>query len=149
MSKKEVSDEHKEQEGDPKIRGKRRARAAKLAKQRAVAEVKNATVLIVNPTHIAIALRYEPGKDGAPLVLAKGQDELALTMRAEARTRRVPIVENRPLARAMFASAKAGRTIPVELYEAVAGVIAHVMRIRGVLPASAAPAANPRPPGLS
>jgi flagellar biosynthesis protein FlhB len=144
MSKKEVKDEHREQEGDPKIRGKRRARAAKLARQRAVSEVKNATVLVVNPTHIAIALRYEPGKDGAPMVLAKGQDELALTMREEARARRVPIVENRPLARAMYASAKAGRPIPVELYEAVARIIAHVMRIRGALPA-AAKASAPAP----
>jgi flagellar biosynthetic protein FlhB len=129
MSKKEVADEHKDEEGDPKIKAKRRARAAKIARQRAVSEVKNATVLVVNPTHIAIALRYEPGKDAAPLVLAKGADEIALRMREEARARHVPIVEDRPLARAMFATAKAGRPIPVELYEAVA----HVMRIRGHL----------------
>jgi flagellar biosynthetic protein FlhB len=133
MSKKEVADEHKDEEGDPKIKAKRRARAAKIARQRAVSEVKNATVLVVNPTHIAIALRYEPGKDAAPLVLAKGADEIALRMREEARARHVPIVEDRPLARAMFATAKAGRPIPVELYEAVARVIAHVMRIRGHL----------------
>lgn len=133
MSKKEIADEHKDEEGDPKIKAKRRARAAKIARQRAVSEVKNATVLVVNPTHIAIALRYEPGKDAAPIVLAKGADEIALRMREEARARRVPIVEDRPLARAMFATAKAGRPIPVELYEAVARVIAHVMRIRGHL----------------
>jgi flagellar biosynthetic protein FlhB len=133
MSKKEVADEHKDEEGDPKIKAKRRARAAKIARQRAVSEVKNATVLVVNPTHIAIALRYEPGKDAAPIVLAKGADEIALRMREEARARHVPIVEDRPLARAMFATAKAGRPIPVELYEAVARVIAHVMRIRGHL----------------
>ena len=137
MTKQEIKDDHKEQEGDPKIRAKRRARAMKIARQRAISEVKNATVLVVNPTHIAIALRYDRSKDAAPTVLAKGQDELALRMREEARRRRVPIVENRPLARAMHASAKVGRTIPVELYEAVARVIAHVMRIQGALPATA------------
>jgi flagellar biosynthetic protein FlhB len=133
MSKKEIEDEHKQEEGDPKIKAKRRARAAKIARQRAVSEVKNATVLVVNPTHLALALRYEPGRDAAPIVLAKGADEIALRMREEARARGVPIVEDRPLARAMFATAKAGRPIPVELYEAVARVIAHVMRIRGHL----------------
>ncbi|MBN8616755.1 MAG: EscU/YscU/HrcU family type III secretion system export apparatus switch protein [Deltaproteobacteria bacterium] len=133
MSKKELADEHKEEEGDPKIKAKRRARAAKVARQRAVSEVKNATVLVVNPTHIAIALRYEAGRDAAPMVLAKGADEIALRMKEEARARRVPILEDRPLARAMYASAKAGRPIPVELYEAVARVIAHVMRIRARL----------------
>jgi flagellar biosynthetic protein FlhB len=149
MSKKEIADEHKEDEGDPKMRGKRRARAAKVAKQRAVAEVKNATVLVVNPTHIAIALRYEPGKDAAPHVLAKGQDEIALRMREEARARRVPIVEDRPLARAMYASAKAGRPIPIELYEAVARVIAHVMRIRGGLSTTQAAASSPSRGGVA
>lgn len=143
MSKQEIKDDHKEQEGDPKIRAKRRARAAKIAKQRAISEVKNATVLVVNPTHIAIALRYQRDRDAAPMVLAKGQDELALRMRDEARRRRVPIVENRPLARAMHASAKVGRAIPVELYEAVARVIAHVMRIQGALPQ--APVTTSRP----
>ncbi len=134
MTKQELKDEHKEQEGDPKVKAKRKARAAKIAKQRAITEVKNATVLVVNPTHIAIALRYDRLKDAAPIVLAKGQDELALKMREEARLRRVPIVENRPLARAMHATAKVGRTIPVELYEAVARIIAHVMKIQGALP---------------
>jgi len=133
MSKKEIADEHKEEEGDPKIKAKRRARAAKIARQRSVSEVKNATVLVVNPTHLAIALRYEPGRDAAPIVLAKGADEIALRMREEARARHVPILEDRPLARAMYANAKVGRVIPVELYEAVARVIAHVMRIRGQL----------------
>jgi flagellar biosynthesis protein FlhB len=130
MSKKEVSDEHKEQEGDPRIRGKRRARAAKLARQRAIAEVKNATVVVANPTHLAIALRYEIGTNAVPIVLAKGQDELALRMREEARRHGVPVVENRPLARALYPSATPGTPIPVELYEATAHVIAHVMRLR-------------------
>jgi flagellar biosynthetic protein FlhB len=147
MSKKEIQDEHKEQEGDPKIKAKRKARAAKLAKQRAISDVKNATVLVVNPTHIAIALRYDRKKDAAPMVLAKGVDELALKMREEARKHRVPIVENRPLARAMHATAKVGRTIPVELFEAVARVIAHVMRIQGAIAPSTQPASSPQPGG--
>ena len=133
MSKQEMKDEHKEQEGDPKMKGKRKARAMKIARQRAISDVKKATVLVVNPTHIAIALRYDRSKETAPVVLAKGVDELALRMREEARLHRVPIVENRPLARAMHATAKVGRTIPVELYEAVARVIAHVMRIQGAI----------------
>lgn len=133
MTKQEVKDEHKEQDGDPMVKAKRRARARQLARQRTIGEVKNATVLVTNPTHIAIALRYDPEKDAAPIMLAKGTDELALKMREEGRKHGIPIVENRPLARAMYATAKLGRPIPVELYEAVATVIAHVMRIRGLV----------------
>ncbi len=137
MSRKDLQDEQREEEGDPKIRGKRRARAAKLARQRAIDEVKKATVLVVNPTHVAVAIRYEPRIDAAPVVLAKGQDEVALRMREEARAHRVPIVEDRPLARAMLSGAKVGQAIPMELYEAVARVVAHVWQIRGITASAA------------
>lgn len=129
MTKQEIKDEHKEQEGDPKVKAKRRARAIKLAKSRAVSDVKQATVLITNPTHLSIALRFIPGKDPAPIVIAKGEDDTAMKMREVARQHRIPIVENRPLARALYAACKVGQFIPVELYEAAAHIIAHVMSL--------------------
>lgn len=140
MTKQEIKDEHKQEEGDPKIKAKRRARAAKMARERAIGDVKKATVLIANPTHVSVALRYEPGKDRAPIVLAKGLDELALRMRTEARKHRIPVVENRPLARALYANGKIGRAIPVALYDAAARVVAHVLRLRGGAAARPAPA---------
>jgi flagellar biosynthetic protein FlhB len=131
MTKQEVKDEFKQEDGDPKIKAKRRARAAKIARERAISDVKNATVLVANPTHVSVALRYEPGRDHAPILLAKGLDEVALRMRETARKHKVPIVENRPLARALFANGKVGLPIPVALYESAARVIAHVLRLRG------------------
>ncbi|MCB9623944.1 MAG: EscU/YscU/HrcU family type III secretion system export apparatus switch protein [Sandaracinus sp.] len=131
MSRKEVLDEHKESEGDPQIKGRRRARARELAQQRAIADVREATVLVVNPTHIACALRYVPGRDDAPMLLAKGVDETALRMRAEARAAGVPVVEHRPFARALHRSGKVGRPIPVELFGLAAEIIAHVLRLGG------------------
>lgn len=132
MARHEVVREHKEQEGDPHIKGKRRQKARELAKQRAIADVRQATVLVTNPTHIAVALRYRPEQDAAPVMLAQGVDEMALAMRAEARRHGVPVVENRPLARALHATGKLGKTIPIELYEAAARVVAHVLSLRAV-----------------
>lgn len=129
MSREEVRDEHKQEEGRPEIRQRMRARMREMAKKRNVADVSTATVLVVNPTHYAVALRYEPKRDVAPIVVAKGLDELALAMRAKARRSGVPIVEQRPLARALY-EVKVGRTIPVDLYRAVAEVIAYVMQLR-------------------
>lgn len=131
MSKQDIKDEHKDQEGRPEVKARRRQRMRELAKVRAVGDVKDATVLVCNPTHIAVALKYEPDEDAAPSVLAKGIDAVALRMRHEARRVGVPIIENRPLARSLNATAKIGQTIPVELYRAVAEVIAHVLRLRG------------------
>jgi flagellar biosynthetic protein FlhB len=130
MSREEVRDEHKEQEGRPEIKQRMRRRMQEMKKARAVTDVAKATVLVVNPTHYAVALRYEAGKDFAPVVLAKGRDELALAMRKTARKAGVPIVEQPPLARALHSDAKVGRTIPVELYRAVAEIIAYVMQLR-------------------
>lgn len=131
MSRKEVLDEHKESEGDPLLKSRRRARARELAQQRAVADVREATVLVVNPTHVACAIRYVPGQDDSPVLLAKGVDEVALRMRAEARSARVPVVEHRPFARALLRSGKVGRPIPVELFGVAAEIIAHVLRLAG------------------
>ncbi len=129
MSKDEVKDEHKDQEGRPEVKMKRRQRAREMAKARVRADVKDATVLVCNPTHVAIALRYDD-ETPAPVVLAKGVDEVALAMKAVAREHRVPIIENRPLARSLLKTAKLGVPIPVETYEAVAQVIAQVLRLR-------------------
>jgi flagellar biosynthesis protein FlhB len=129
MSREEVRDEHKQEEGRPEVRQRMRARMREMSKKRSVSDVAKATVLVVNPTHYAVALRYEPEKDHAPLVIAKGLDELALAMRAKARRSGIPIVEQRPLARALY-EAKIGRPIPVDLYRAVAEVIAYVMGLR-------------------
>ena len=131
MTRKELRDEHKEQEGDPHMRGARKKRAREMASRRAVARVEQATVLVTNPTHYAVALRYEPDRgDPAPIVLAKGVDEVALRMRRAARRHGVPVVEHRPLARALHRDGRLGRPIPVELYAAAAEVVAHVMRLR-------------------
>jgi flagellar biosynthesis protein FlhB len=131
MTRKEVLDEHKESEGDPLIKSRRRARARELANARAVADVREATVLVVNPTHVACALRYVPGQDDAPMLLAKGVEEVALRMRAEARAAGVPVVEHRPFARALLRSGKVGRPIPSELFGLAAEIIAHVLRLGG------------------
>ncbi|MGF1465943.1 MAG: flagellar biosynthesis protein FlhB [Sandaracinaceae bacterium] len=132
MAKHEVKDEHKQQEGDPHLRAKRRAKQREVAKRRTmIQEVADATVLVTNPTHLSVALRYRPAEDAAPVILAMGADHLALQMRVEARRHGVPILENRPLARALQGTGKVGQPIPVELYEAAAPVIAHVLRLGG------------------
>jgi flagellar biosynthetic protein FlhB len=134
MEKQEVKQEAKDADGDPKIKAKRMAKARQMANQRAVVSVEKADCLVTNPTHIACALRYGP-EDAAPILIGMGIDPVALRMRVEARKHGVPIVENKPLARALKATAKIGQPIPVELYEAAAPVIAHVLRLKGVLPA--------------
>jgi flagellar biosynthetic protein FlhB len=131
MSKQELKDEYKQEEGDPQLKARVRARMREASKRRGVADVKNATVLVVNPTHYAAALRYRAGQDAVPVVLAKGVDQVALAMRAEARKHGVPVIEHRPLARALCGLGKAGKPIPAELYAGVAEIIAHVARLRG------------------
>lgn len=131
MTKDEVRRELKETEGDPVIKGRLRRERDARARRRTLAAVKDATVLIMNPTHYAVALRYDPEKDAAPVCVAKGLDELALRMRLVANDNRVPVVENPPLARALHAAAELDAEIPVEHYEAVAEVIGFIMRKSG------------------
>lgn len=133
MSKHDIKQERKESEGSPELKAHRQRRMREIAKQAALGGVKAATVLVVNPTHYACALRYEADRDPAPMLLAKGVEEVALAMRTEARKHGVPIVENRGLARALWADGTVGRTIPTELYQIAAGVIAHVLRLRGAV----------------
>ncbi len=127
MTREEVRRELKESEGDPQIKGRRRQQREARARRRMMKAVKGASVLIMNPTHYAVALKYESGKTAAPLCVAKGLDDIALRLRAAAEEARVPVVENPPLARALYAAVEIDAEIPVEHYEAVAKVIGYVM----------------------
>jgi flagellar biosynthetic protein FlhB len=129
MSLQEVKDEHKSQEGSPQVKARQRARARELLKRGIRKGVKEATVIITNPTHIAIAIRYRVA-EGAPVVTAKGFDEVAQHIKQLARDYDVPVIENKPLARALAAKVKVGKVIPVELFVAVAEVLAFVFRLR-------------------
>lgn len=127
MSKEEVKDEYRQQEGDPHIKGRQRQIRMERSRRRMIQAVPEATVVIMNPTHYAVALRYEAGETGAPLCVAKGTDELALRIRAVAEEAGVPVVEDPPLARALFATVEVDETIPQEHYQAVAKVIGFIM----------------------
>lgn len=129
MTKQEVKDEFKQMEGDPQIKGKIKQKQREMAMMRMMQEVPKADVIVTNPTHYAIALQYEQGMT-APVVIAKGQDLVALRIKEIARESRVPIVENKPLARALFATVEVGGSVPQELYKAVAEVLAYVYRLK-------------------
>ena len=131
MSKQEVKEEFRRTEGDPAVKAKIRQLRNERARRRMMAEVPKSTVVITNPTHFAVALRYESGKMAAPVCVAKGVDKLALRIREVAEENAVPVVENPPLARALFASVDLDETIPAEHYKAVAQVIGYVMRLTG------------------
>lgn len=129
MSLQDIKEEMKQQEGSPQIKARQRARARELLKRGLRKGVKEATVIVTNPTHIAIALRYK-ASEGAPVVTAKGYDDVAQHIKELARDYDVPIVENKPLARALAAQVKVGKAVPLELYVAVAEVLAFVFRKR-------------------
>ena len=128
MSRREIKEEMRQSEGDPHVKGKLRQIRMERSKKRMMAAVPQASVVITNPTHYAIALRYEQGETPAPICLAKGVDAVAQRIRALAEEHNIPIVENPPLARALFATADLDQAIPREHYEAVAKVIGFVMR---------------------
>lgn len=129
MTKQEVKEEFKQSEGDPHVRGQIRARALAMARNRMMADVPTADVVLVNPTHVAIALKYDPAK-GAPRVVAKGADHVAAKIREIALANRVPLVEQKPLARALYATCEVGQEIPEDMYHAVATVLAFLMRLK-------------------
>jgi flagellar biosynthesis protein FlhB len=133
MSKYEIQQEHKNSEGDPHVKAQRRATQMAMSRNRMMAEVADADVLLVNPTHVAVALKYEPDR-GAPRVVAKGADEVAAKLRERAAEARVPLVQDVPLARALHASCEIGQEVPAQLFTAVARVLAFVMHLsaRGV-----------------
>ncbi len=130
MSKEEVKQEYKQSEGDPTIKGRRRQAHAKISQNRMLAAVDDASAVVVNPTHVAVAIKYEEGT-GAPRVVAKGGDGLAMRIRERAYAKGVPIVEARPLARILHDRVEVGATIPNELFRAIAIVLAFVMRHPG------------------
>lgn len=132
MTREQVKQERKEDDGDPHIMAKRRQRAREIAGQRKMLqEVPKASVVITNPTHLAIALRYDRGVDSAPVVIAKGHDQFALQIMAKARRHGIPVVERKPVARALYKAVKVGQAIPQELFMAVSEVLAYVYRLRG------------------
>lgn len=129
MTKQELKDEFKNSEGNPEVKAKLRQIRAQRVRKRMMAAVPKATVIITNPTHFAVALQYEQGM-AAPLCLAKGVDAIALKIREVAGEHRVPIIENPPLARALYATVEIDEEIPVEHYQAVAEVIGYVLRLK-------------------
>jgi flagellar biosynthesis protein FlhB len=135
MSRQEIRDEWKQQEGSPEIKMRIRRIRRDLLRRRMMSEVPNATAVIVNPTHFAVALRYQPGQSAAPKVVAKGKNYLALRIRELARKNQVPVIENPPLAQALYKSVEVGQEIPAHLYRAVAEILAYLYRIlNGRLP---------------
>jgi flagellar biosynthetic protein FlhB len=138
MSKDETKRDSREESGDPMIRMRRRRKHRELAKGQVKVEVPRADALVVNPTHIAIAIRYRPGEDQAPRVTAKGKGQLAEIMRDLARENGIPIVEDIPLARLLYRRVKVGRCVPMETFKAVAAILAYVYRVLGRNPMRAA-----------
>lgn len=129
MSKQEVKEEYKQIEGDPKVKGKIKEIQRKIAQSRMMQQVPGADVVIRNPTHFAVALRYQSERDNAPVVLAKGQDELALRIVKVAEEHNIKVVENVPLARALYSSTELNKEIPPEFYGEVAEVLVYLYRV--------------------
>lgn len=128
MTRQEVQDERKNAEGDAHMKAAMRRMARRVLQKQMLAAVPTADVVVANPTHFAVALKYERGRDQAPVVLAKGENRFALRIRALATEHGVPTVENRPVARLLYALGRVGEGIPPELYQAVAEILAHVYR---------------------
>jgi flagellar biosynthetic protein FliR/FlhB len=129
MTKQEVKEEFKQSEGDPQIKGKIRQKQREMAMRRMMQQVPKATVVVTNPTHISVALKYEKGQN-APIVVAKGADSVAFKIRELAKANDVPIVENKPLARLMYKELELDQEVPVEMYQAVAEILALVYKLK-------------------
>jgi flagellar biosynthetic protein FlhB len=130
MTLQEIKEEHKESDGDPHIKGRIRNLRREMARKRMMAEVPKADVVITNPTHLAVALRYRRQEMSAPMVLAKGAGHVAERIKALAREHHIPLVENRPVAQSLYKHAEIGAAIPETLYKAVAEILAYVYRLR-------------------
>ena len=131
MTKQEVKDEYKNQEGDPQIKSKQRQRMQEASRRRMMQRLPEADVVITNPTHYAVAIKYDPELYDAPYVIAKGADYLAQKIRETAKEHHIEIVENKPLARMLYANVDVGNVVPPELYQAVAEVLAFVYHLQG------------------
>lgn len=134
MTKQEIRDEMKQMEGDPQMRQRRKEAHQKLAQSRELQQVKDADVVIKNPTHIAVALKYDPETMPAPMVVAKGKGVIAERIHKIAVENDVPIIERKPLARALYAEVKVGQLIPVDMYDAFVEIMAYVYRLTGRTP---------------
>lgn len=143
MTKEEVKQEYKEQEGDPQLKGRIRARQREAARRRMMAAVPKADVVVTNPTHYAVALKYEAGSMGAPTIVAKGADLVAQAIRELAAEHNVPLLEAPPLARALFRHAEVGDQVPAGLYTAVAEVMAYVYQLNHFLSQGGLPPEEP------
>ncbi len=130
MSKQEVKDEYKNTEGNPEIKGRQRQRMREASQRRMMQDVPKADVIITNPTHLAIALKYDTEVARAPVVIAKGEDYLAMKIREKAKENNIEIIENKPLARMLYANVDIGAEIPPELYQAVAEVLAMLQKFK-------------------
>ncbi len=131
MTKQEIKEEYKQQEGDPQIKGKIRQRMREVSQRRMMQNLPKADVVITNPTHYAVAIQYDSEKYNAPIVIAKGENYLAQKIKEIARENDIEIVENKPLARMLYANVEIGEQIPEELYQAVAEVLAFVYHLKG------------------
>jgi len=131
MTKQEVKEEYKNQEGNPEVKGKIRQKMREVSQRRMMQSLPQADVVITNPTHYAVAIKYDPDESPAPVVLAKGEDYLAQKIKEAAREHDIEIVENKPLARMLYANVEIGAQIPPELYQAVAEVLAFVYHAKG------------------
>jgi flagellar biosynthetic protein FlhB len=129
MSKQEIKEEHKESDGNPMVRMKIRRLQRDMARRNMMKAIPTATAVIVNPTHYAVAIRYQVDSMAAPTVVAKGKNYLALRIRKRALEHQVPIVENVPLAQALYTSADVGQEIPTHLYRAVAEILAYIFKL--------------------
>lgn len=131
MTKQEVKDEYKNMEGDPQIKGKQKQRMMEASRRRMMQQLPQADVVITNPTHYAVAIKYDPEMYDAPFVVAKGADYLAARIKEVAKENHIEIVENKPLARMLYANVELGQIVPPELYQAVAEVLAFVYHLQG------------------
>ncbi|WP_445667466.1 flagellar biosynthesis protein FlhB [Paenibacillus sp. FSL H8-0034] len=131
MSKQDIKDEYKKSEGDPLIKGKIREKQRRMAMQRMMQEVPKADVVITNPTHFAVALKYDSNNMQAPTVIAKGTEYIALKIKQIAKENRIVTIENKPLARTLYAQVEIGEAIPADMFQAVAEVLAYVYKMKG------------------
>jgi len=146
MSRNEVKQEHKETEGSPEIKQRQRQRMREMTRRRMMAAVPTADLVVMNPTHYAVALKYDEVRHGAPLVVAKGKDLVAMRIRDLAKEHKVPVLQAPALARALYAHAKLDREVPTALFGAVAQVLAYVLQLKGVLAGRMEHAPNPEVP---
>ena len=130
MSLQEIKEEYKQQEGDPQIKSRIRQKQREMASSRMMQAVPDATVVITNPTHLAIAIKYEQGGDNAPIVVAIGADNVAIKIKEIAKENDVPIIENKPLARLIYKELEIGSEIPADMYQAVAEILALVYKLK-------------------